>query len=234
MLLKKRQKILTVRLVRFGVQVRGFRTQSVIVVTSLLDVKALPASAIAERSARRWQVELHFRQIKTNLAVEVLRGLSPSMIERESWRYAIADNLVGAWLLEASLARAVPIERLSFKGALDACRPGPIAPSTLAAIAGLARRTPSGSGARPALRPPLSPPSPGRPTALSSPALPTISCPTTPAAASPAPENDGRKITCSAPARAGGFAYPLIGYCDDRRFVFYSMALNSFDPPLLS
>ena len=57
MLLKKRQKILTVRLVRFGVQVRGFRTQSVIVVTSLLDVKALPASGIAERSARRWQVE---------------------------------------------------------------------------------------------------------------------------------------------------------------------------------
>jgi hypothetical protein len=57
MLLKKRQKILTVRLVRFGVQGRGFFTQSVIVVTSLLDVKALPASGIAEHSARRWQVE---------------------------------------------------------------------------------------------------------------------------------------------------------------------------------
>ena len=197
MLLKKRQKILTVRLVRFGVQVRGFRTQSVIVVTSLLDVKALPASAIAERSARRWQVELHFRQIKTNLAVEVLRGLSPSMIERESWRYAIADNLVGAWLLEASLARAVSIERLSFKGALDPCRPWPIALSGLAAIAGW-------------------------PTALSSPALPTISCPTAPSAASPAPENAGRKITRSSPARAGGWAYPLLGDCDDRRFVFHS------------
>lgn len=116
----KRPEILTLRLVRFQVQARGYRTQSVIVVTSLLDVKAFPDSAIAELYARRWQVELHFRQIKTNLALDVLRGLSPSMIEREIWMHAIAYNLVRALLLEASLAHDVPIERLSFKGALDA------------------------------------------------------------------------------------------------------------------
>lgn len=117
---KKRQQELTVRLVRFRVQVRGFRTQSVIVVTSLLDEKAFPDSAIAELYARRWQVELHFRQIKTNLSLDVLRGLSPNMIERELWMHAIAYNLVRALLLEASLTHDVPIERLSFKGALDA------------------------------------------------------------------------------------------------------------------
>ena len=117
---KKRQQELTVRLVRFQVQVRGFRTQSVIVVTSLLDVKAFPDSVIAELYARRWQVELHYRQIKTNLSLDVLRGLSPKMIERELWMHAIAYNLVRALLLQASLAHNVPIERLSFKGALDA------------------------------------------------------------------------------------------------------------------
>ena len=209
------------RLVRFRVQVGGFFTQSVIVGTSLLDVKALSSSAIAERSAHRWQVERHFRQIKTNLAVDVLRGLSPSMIERENGMHAIADNLVGVWLLEASLARAVSIERLSFKGALDPCRPWPIALSGLAAIAGwptalsaaLARGQTSLSGLAAIA---------GWPTALSSPALPTISCPTAPSAASPAPENAGRKITRSSPARAGGWAYPLLGDCDDRRFVFHS------------
>ena len=42
------------------------------------------------------------------------------MIEREIWMHAIAYNLVRALLLEASLAHAVPLERLSFKGALDA------------------------------------------------------------------------------------------------------------------
>jgi hypothetical protein len=117
---KKQPETLRVRLVRFQVQARGFRTQNVIVVTSLLDEKAFPDSAIAALYARRWQVELHYRQIKTNLALDVLRGLSPAMIERELWMHAIAYNLVRALLLEAALTHDVPIERLSFKGALDA------------------------------------------------------------------------------------------------------------------
>ena len=117
---EKQPAEITVRLVRFQVRARGFRTQSVVVVTSLLDETAFPDSAIAEIYARRWQVELHYRQIKTNLALDVLRGLSPKMIERELWMHAIAYNLVRALLLEAALTHAVPIERLSFKGALDA------------------------------------------------------------------------------------------------------------------
>lgn len=117
---QKQPAALTLRLVRFQVQARGFRTHSVIVVTSLLDEKAFPDSAIAELYARRWQIELHYRQIKTNLSLDVLRGLSPAMIERELWMHALAYNLVRALLLEASLAHDVSVERLSFKGALDA------------------------------------------------------------------------------------------------------------------
>ncbi|MDO8606064.1 MAG: IS4 family transposase [Phaeospirillum sp.] len=117
---KKRPEELLLRLVRFQVQARGFRTQSVIVVTSLLDEKAFPDSAIAELYARRWQVELHYRQIKTNLSLDVLRGRTPNMIERELWMHAIAYNLVRALLWETSLTHDIPVERLSFKGALDA------------------------------------------------------------------------------------------------------------------
>jgi hypothetical protein len=117
---KKRPEELLLRLVRFQVQARGFRTQNVIVVTSLLDEKAFPDSAIAELYARRWQIELHYRQIKTNLSLDVLRGRTPKMIERELWMHAIAYNLVRALLLTASRTHDVPLERLSFKGALDA------------------------------------------------------------------------------------------------------------------
>ena len=117
---KKQPEELTVRLVRFQVPVRGFRTRSVIVVTSLLDEKAFPDSALAELYGLRWQIELHYRQIKTNLSLDVLRGLSPQMIERELWMHALAYNLVRALLLETARAHAVPVERLSFKGALDA------------------------------------------------------------------------------------------------------------------
>ncbi|MEO6995664.1 MAG: IS4 family transposase, partial [Lacunisphaera sp.] len=117
---RKQPETLEVRLVRFRIEVRGYRTRSVIVVTSLLDEKAFPDAAIAELYGLRWQIELHYRQIKTNLALDVLRGLSPAMIERELWMHALAYNLVRALLLETALAHAVPVARLSFKGALDA------------------------------------------------------------------------------------------------------------------
>lgn len=110
---------LTVRLVRFVVHPRGFRAHHVIVATSLLDKKAFPDNAIAELYLRRWQVELHFRQIKTNLSLDVLRGLSPRTIERELWMHAIAYNLVRALMLEAAISHDVPVDRLSFKGTLD-------------------------------------------------------------------------------------------------------------------
>lgn len=111
---------LPVRLVRFMARRRGFRSHPVTVVTSLLDRRQFPDSAVAALYAQRWQVELHFRQIKTSLSLDVLRGLSPAIIERELWMHAIAYNLVRALLLEAALGHDVPTERLSFKGALDA------------------------------------------------------------------------------------------------------------------
>ncbi len=111
---------LPIRLVRFIIHPRGFRAHHVIVATSLLDRTAFPDHAIAELYGQRWQVELHYRQIKTNLSLDVLRGLSPRMIERELWMHAIAYNLIRALLHQAASLHAIPIERLSFKGAIDA------------------------------------------------------------------------------------------------------------------
>jgi hypothetical protein len=111
---------LSVRLVRFTVHPRGFRSHEVIVVTSLLDRKKFPDRAIAELYGHRWRVELHFRQIKTTLSLDVLRGLSPAIVERELWMHAIAYNLIRALMLESALTHDLPIDRLSFKGAIDA------------------------------------------------------------------------------------------------------------------
>jgi len=111
---------LLVRLVRFRIQARGFRPKSVIVVTSLLDQTAFPDSAIQELYLRRWQIELHYRQIKISLCLDVLRGLTPAVIERELWMHAIAYNLIRALMLEAGISHGVPVERLSFKGTIDA------------------------------------------------------------------------------------------------------------------
>ena len=55
----------------------GFRSQVVVLVTTLLDAEKYPAMELAELYARRWQVEINFRHLKTTLKMEVLHGKSP-------------------------------------------------------------------------------------------------------------------------------------------------------------
>jgi hypothetical protein len=56
---------LTVRVVRFTLARPGFRSQSVTLVTTLLDAQAYPAEELARLYAQRWQIELWFRDIKS-------------------------------------------------------------------------------------------------------------------------------------------------------------------------
>ena len=67
----------TVRLLKFQIQARGFRTRSVTLATTLLDPVAFPAADIAELYGLRWSVELFLRHNKTTLRMDILRCLSP-------------------------------------------------------------------------------------------------------------------------------------------------------------
>lgn len=113
---------LAVRLVRFRVAVPGFRTEAVVLVTTLLDPHAYPDAAIVALYRRRWAVELCFRDIKTTLGLDVLRCQSPELVEKEVWLQVIAYNLVRALMLEAAWTHGVVLERLSFKGTVDTLR----------------------------------------------------------------------------------------------------------------
>lgn len=113
---------IAVRIVRFRVAVPGFRTQEVVLITTLLDEKAYPDEAIAALYLRRWAVELCFRDIKTTLGLDVLRCQSPELVEKEVWLQAMAYNLVRALMLEAAWTHGAQLERLSFKGTVDTLR----------------------------------------------------------------------------------------------------------------
>jgi hypothetical protein len=113
---------LSVRVVRFTLTVPGFRTQSVTLVTTLLDARAYPAEELARLYARRWRIELWFRDIKTSMAMETLRCKSPKLAHKELEMFFIAYNLIRALMVEAGAIYEVPMERLSFKGAVDAAR----------------------------------------------------------------------------------------------------------------
>jgi hypothetical protein len=110
---------LTVRLVRFTVSEKGFRTRRVTLVTTLLDTQKYPVSALAALYRRRWQVELSFRQIKSALAMDHLAVKSPEMIDRSLAMHLLAYQLIRGLMQEAALAWDVSLERISFQGAVD-------------------------------------------------------------------------------------------------------------------
>jgi hypothetical protein len=113
---------LTVRLVRVRVEEKGFRTRTVTLVTTLLEVQKYPPSALAALYRRRWQVELTFRQIKIALGMEHLAVRTPAMIERALAMHLLAYQLIRALMQEAAQTWDVPLERISFQGAVDAAR----------------------------------------------------------------------------------------------------------------
>jgi len=70
-----------VRVIRSRIEIKGFRTKTLWIVTTLLDARLYPATAICDLYLQRWQMELSFRDLKTTMAMESLRCLSPDMIE---------------------------------------------------------------------------------------------------------------------------------------------------------
>jgi len=113
---------LAVRLIGLRVEVPGFRSRSITLVTTLTDADLYPADELRELYAKRWNVELHFHQIKIALGMDVLRCQSPEMIEKEILVHLIAYNLIRAFMQRAAHIHHADISRMSFKGALDTSR----------------------------------------------------------------------------------------------------------------
>lgn len=111
-----------VRIVRFTAACRGFRTQPITLVTTLLDADLHPAAELIALYLRRWQIELCLRAVKTTLGLEQLRCQSPAMVRKELLAGLIAHNLIRCVLAEAAQVYEAELERLSFKGAVDALR----------------------------------------------------------------------------------------------------------------
>jgi len=113
---------ITVRLVRFTTAIRGFRNRRITLVTTLLDPSLYPAEELVALYARRWRLELCLRDLKTTMGLEELRGKTPDMAEKELLAYLVAHNLVRCLIAEVVAGHQVELERVSFKGSIDALR----------------------------------------------------------------------------------------------------------------
>ena len=113
---------ITVRIIRFKATLRGFRTRRITRVTTLLDAALYPAAEIAALYARRWRLELCLRDLKTTMGMDELLCKSPDMAEKELYAYLMAHHLIRCVMAEAVAQHSVDLERLSFKGTVDAVR----------------------------------------------------------------------------------------------------------------
>lgn len=113
---------MTVRVVRGSCYVKGFRVRQVTLVTTLLDPNNYPAQEILQAYLRRWRLEMCLDDLKTTLAMDMLRSRSPEMAQKEIYTRLIVYNLVRFTMAQAASEFALPLERISFKGTLDALR----------------------------------------------------------------------------------------------------------------
>jgi len=113
---------LTLRLVRCHLPMPGFRTRKVILVTTLLDRRAFPLSALSHLYYRRWAMELSLRNIKITLQMDHLSCKTPDNLDREIRLHFLAHNLVRRLMIEAARRHGVGLERVSFAGSLAAAR----------------------------------------------------------------------------------------------------------------
>ena len=115
-------EVLSLRLVRCRLDLPGFRTRQIILVTTLLDSAQYPPAALGQLYYRRWAMELTLRNLKTTLQMEHLSCKTPANLEREIRMHLLAHNLVRRLMLESARTYRVPLERLSFAGALACAR----------------------------------------------------------------------------------------------------------------
>ena len=112
----------TARIVRGSLYCKGFRVRQVTLVTTLLDPQQYPAQEILAAYLRRWRLEMCLDDLKTTLEMEMLRSHSPEMVQKEIYAHLLVHNLVRWTMAQAAREHTVSLERVSFKGSLDALR----------------------------------------------------------------------------------------------------------------
>ena len=110
---------ITLRLVEIKVSEPGFRTRSLVVVSTLSDPERYPKDEIAVLYRRRWLAELDIRAIKSSLGMDILRCKSPEMVRKEIWVGLLAYNLIRKTILQAALQADLSPRELSFTTAMQ-------------------------------------------------------------------------------------------------------------------
>jgi hypothetical protein len=112
-------KTIEVREIEVRVSQPGFRVESMVVVTTLVDAKKCTKEDVAELYHKRWLAELDIRDIKSTLGMDVLRCKTPHMVHGEIWTCLLAYNLIRKAIMEAARREGLSPRQISFTAAMQ-------------------------------------------------------------------------------------------------------------------
>lgn len=110
---------LEMRLIRLGYEDRQGKRKTMTVATTLTDHKRHDGVEIHALYARRWEIELRLRDIKTTLDFEMLKVRTPEMATKTLAMIRFAYNLLRLLMQRAAIKHGKPVGSVSFKGVLD-------------------------------------------------------------------------------------------------------------------
>jgi hypothetical protein len=110
---------LILREIGFTIKQRGFRTQCITVVTTLIDAREYPVDQIAVLYRCRWQTEINLRSLKSVMQMEHLRCKTPSSARKEFFMHLLAYNLNRKSMALAAIHSGKKPWSIGFKGALQ-------------------------------------------------------------------------------------------------------------------
>jgi hypothetical protein len=117
---------LRIREFRYQIVRKGYRTQTIIVATTLLAAEAFPCTEIAALYRLRWDAEINLRSLKTMMNMDVLRCQTPDMVRKEIWAHLLAYNLIRTVIAQAAAKHGKHPRQISFMRAMrtvEAFRP---------------------------------------------------------------------------------------------------------------
>jgi hypothetical protein len=112
-------EFITVRETRIRVRQPGFRTRSIVVVTTLLDPEQVSKEDLTTLYRARWHNELDLRSLKSTMQMRELRCKKPEQVRKEVWTHILAYNLIRTVMAQAAARHGVAPRSISFKGAMQ-------------------------------------------------------------------------------------------------------------------
>jgi Transposase DDE domain len=110
---------ITIREARIRVRQPGFRTRSIVVVTTLLDPGEASKEELASLYRARWNNELDLRSLKSTMQMSELRCKTPELVRKEVWAHILAYNLIRTVMAQAAARHHIPPRSISFTGAMQ-------------------------------------------------------------------------------------------------------------------